>query len=318
MLKEVMIGNVKVEMPLGLAPLAGVTDVSFRKLCREHGAGIVTTEMVSAKAIVYKNRNTFALMKTAPDEHPCAVQLFGSDPEALSEAVKMIEERPFDIIDFNMGCPVPKVVRNKEGSALMTDTRAAYLAISALVNSTKKPVTVKIRAGFDSEHINAVKIAKLAQDCGVSMIAVHGRTREQYYSGKADLNIIREVKKAVSVPVFGNGDVTDGPSAERMLNETGCDGILIGRGAMGNPWVFEQIKYYLQTGKMPVPPSTEEVFDMIITHAKMLCEENGEAMGIRQMRTHAACYVKGFRCAAKIRQKMNHIQTLEELKALFS
>ncbi len=318
MLKEVMIGNVKVETPLGLAPLAGVTDVSFRKLCREHGAGMVTTEMVSAKAIVYKNRNTFALMKTTEDEHPAAIQLFGSEPEALSEAVKMIEDRPFDIIDFNMGCPVPKVVKNKEGSALMTDLQAARLAISALVNSTKKPVTVKIRAGFDRDHINAVEVARLAEECGVSAITVHGRTREQYYSGKADLNIIREVKKAVSVPVFGNGDVTDGPSAKKMLNETGCDGIVIGRGAMGNPWVFEQIKYYLQTGKELPPPSQEEVFNMIITHAKMLCDENGESMGIRQMRTHAACYVKGFRCAAKIRGKMNHIETLEELKALFS
>ena len=318
MLNELMIGNVSIKTPIGLAPLAGVTDLTFRKLCLEHGAGLVTTEMVSAKAIVYKNKNTEALMKSFDGEHPSSIQLFGSDPDALSEAVRMIETKPFDMIDFNMGCPVPKVVRNGEGSALMTDPEAAAKAMRALVLHTKKPVTVKMRAGFDSAHINAVEIAKLAQDCGVSAIAVHGRTREQYYSGRADLGIIKQVKEAVSIPVFGNGDVVDGPSALNMLEKTGCDGLLVGRGAMGNPWIFEQIRYYLETGN-PLPlPSQEAVFDMIITHAQMLCEQNGEKMGIRQMRSHAASYIKGFRCAAKMRGKINYIETLDDLKTLFS
>lgn len=318
MLKEVQIGNVRVEHPIGLAPLAGVTDMVFRSLCRKMGAGLVCSEMVSAKAIVYKNKNTAALLRSEKDEHPSAVQLFGSDPESIAQAAEMIQELPFDIVDFNMGCPVPKVVKNGEGSALMTNPKAAEAALRALVKAAGKPVTVKIRAGFQNESKNAAEIAKIAQDCGVSAIAVHGRTREQYYSGKADWNIIKEVKKAVSIPVFGNGDVIDGISAKKMLEETGCDGILIGRGAMGNPWIFRQIRRYLEEGIEEEKPSSEEIISMLLQHAKLLVEANGELIGIRQMRSHAAWYMKGFPNAAKLRGRVNTIETLADLEALFS
>ncbi len=318
MLKEVQIGNVRVEHPIGLAPLAGVTDLVFRSLCRKMGAGLVCSEMVSAKAIVYKNKNTAALLRSEKDEHPSAVQLFGSDPESIAQAAEMIREFPFDIVDFNMGCPVPKVVKNGEGSALMTNPKAAEAALRALVKAAGKPVTVKIRAGFQNESKNAAEIAKIAQDCGVSAVAVHGRTREQYYSGKADWNIIKEVKKAVSIPVFGNGDVIDGISAKKMLEETGCDGILIGRGAMGNPWIFRQIRRYLEEGIEEGKPSSEEIISMLLQHAKLLVEANGELIGIRQMRSHAAWYMKGFPNAAKLRGRVNTIETLADLEALFS
>lgn len=318
MLKEVQIGNVRVEHPIGLAPLAGVTDLVFRSLCRKMGAGLVCSEMVSAKAIVYKNKNTAALLRSEKDEHPSAVQLFGSDPESIAQAAEMIREFPFDIVDFNMGCPVPKVVKNGEGSALMTNPKAAEAALRALVKAAGKPVTVKIRAGFQNESKNAAEIAKIAQDCGVSAVAVHGRTREQYYSGKADWNIIKEVKKAVSIPVFGNGDVIDGISAKKMLEETGCDGILIGRGAMGNPWIFHQIRRYLEEGIEEGKPSSEEIISMLLQHAKLLVEANGELIGIRQMRSHAAWYMKGFPNAAKLRGRVNTIETLADLEALFS
>ncbi len=317
MLKEIRIGSVTVPCPIGLAPLAGVTDETFRGICLAHGAGLVCTEMVSAKAIVYRNRNTESLMRTNEAEHPIAVQLFGSDPESLSAAAEMIRERPFDIVDFNMGCPVPKVVKNGEGSALMADPAAAKDALEALVCSAGKPVTVKIRAGFTEANRNAVQIARIAEDAGVSAIAVHGRTREQYYSGKADWQIIRRVKEAVGIPVLGNGDVTDGPSALHMLEETGCDGILVGRAAMGNPWIFEQIRYFLETGSQLPRPSKEAVFDMLLSHAERLTAANGETMGIRQMRSHAAWYIHGFENAARLRAKINSVETLADLKSLF-
>lgn len=316
MLKPIDIGNVHIEVPISLAPLAGVTDLVFRSICRRHGAGLVCTEMVSAKAVVYKNKNTAALIRTAPDEHPSAMQLFGSDPESIEGACQMLKDVPFDIIDFNMGCPVPKVVKNNEGSALMKNEKAAEAALKALVKAAGKPVTVKIRAGFDSSHLNAVDIALLAQECGVSAITVHGRTREQYYSGKADLEIIKKVKDAVSIPVFGNGDITDGPSAERMLCETGCDGLMIGRAAMGNPWIFGQIREYLNTGNNIALPTKDEIISTLLSHAEALAEMNGEYMGMRQMRSHAAWYLKGFRNAAKLRGMINNIETLDELRSL--
>ena len=316
MLREIKIGSVPVPVPLGLAPLAGVTDLTFRTLCMEKGAGLVCTEMVSAKAITYHNKNTAALMRTASGEHPAAIQLFGSDPESLAEAARMIREAPFDFVDFNMGCPVPKVVKNGEGSALMRDPAAARDCLSALVESAGKPVTVKIRAGFSDAEKNAVEISRIAWEAGVCAVAVHGRTREQYYSGKADWNIIRAVKEAIPVPVFGNGDVTDGPSAEKMLEETGCDGILIGRAAMGNPWIFEQILHYLKTGEQKTAPGRQELSELLWRHAQMLTEANGESMGIRQMRSHAAWYLKGFRNAARLRGKINTIETLQDLERL--
>ena len=317
MLRSVLIGNVKIDFPVGLAPLAGISDKTFRSLCLEQGAGLVCTEMVSAKAIVYKNKNTHVLLERGENEQPCAVQLFGSDSDSIKKACEFIADIPFDIVDFNMGCPVPKVVKNGEGSALMTDLKKAEAAVKSLVNSAGKPVTVKIRAGFDNQHINAVEVARLIEDCGAAAVAVHGRTREQYYSGQADLDIIRRVKEAVSIPVFGNGDVCDGPSAKRMLDETNCDGILIGRGAMGNPWVFSQIRDFFETGVESSLPSQEDVFAMMIRHAEMLSQANGEYTAIRQMRTHAPCYLKGFKNASKLRSRINDIESLEDLRYLF-
>lgn len=317
MLRSVLIGNVKIDFPVGLAPLAGISDKTFRSLCLEQGAGLVCTEMVSAKAIVYKNKNTHVLLERGENEQPCAVQLFGSDSDSIKKACEFIADIPFDIVDFNMGCPVPKVVKNGEGSALMTDLKKAEAAVTSLVNSAGKPVTVKIRAGFDNQHINAVEVARLIEDCGAAAVAVHGRTREQYYSGQADLDIIRRVKEAVSIPVFGNGDVCDGPSAKRMLDETNCDGILIGRGAMGNPWVFSQIRDFFETGVESSLPSQEDVFAMMIRHAEMLSQANGEYTAIRQMRTHAPCYLKGFKNASKLRSRINDIESLDDLRDLF-
>ena len=317
MLRSVLIGNVKIDFPVGLAPLAGISDKTFRSLCLEQGAGLVCTEMVSAKAIVYKNKNTHVLLERGENEQPCAVQLFGSDSDSIKKACEFIADIPFDIVDFNMGCPVPKVVKNGEGSALMTDLKKAEAAVTSLVNSAGKPVTVKIRAGFDNQHINAVEVARLIEDCGAAAVAVHGRTREQYYSGQADLDVIRRVKEAVSIPVFGNGDVCDGPSAKRMLEETNCDGILIGRGAMGNPWVFSQIRDFFETGTESSLPSQEDVFAMMIRHAEMLSQANGEYTAIRQMRTHAPCYLKGFKNASKLRSRINDIESLDDLRDLF-
>ena len=318
MIDSVYIGNVKIDFPVGLAPMAGVTDMTFRCLCREQGAGLLCTEMVSAKALIYKNPNTKALLEHRDCEHPIAVQLFGSDPDAVAEGARMIEELPFDIVDFNMGCPVPKVVRNGEGSALMKDPQQARKVLEALVNATKKPVTVKIRSGFDSSCINAEEIAKTAEDAGVSAIAVHARTREQFYSGQADWNVISNVKKAVAIPVFGNGDITDGPSAVRMIEQTGCDGILIGRAAKGNPWVFSEVCSYIQEGTIPERPSEEEVRKMIIRHATELTEDKGEFTAIREMRSHAAWYTAGMRNSSSLRRALNQVTTLEGLKELMT
>ena len=243
MVHQLTIGNVTLENNLILAPMAGVTDLPFRLLCRENGAGLVCMEMVSAKAIYFNNKNTEELMEIHPEEKPASLQLFGSDPDIISEMAKRIEERPFAILDFNMGCPVPKVVNNGEGSALMKNPKLAEEILTKLVKAVKKPVTVKIRKGFSDDMVNAVEIAKIAESCGVAAIAVHGRTREQYYAGKADWDIIARVKQAVSVPVIGNGDVTDGPSAKALIEQTGCDGVMIGRAVRGNPFIFREIAH---------------------------------------------------------------------------
>ena len=316
-MRSVKIGNVTIEYPIALAPLAGVSDEVFRRICKEQGAGLTCTEMVSAKAIVFHNKNTEELMRTSKSESPVSLQLFGSDVESLGEAVRMINDRDFDILDFNMGCPVPKVVKNGEGSFLMTQPEKAGRIFETLVEASKKPVTVKIRAGFDEEHKNAVQIAHIAQESGISAVTVHARTREQYYSGKADWNVIKAVKEAVSIPVFGNGDVSDGPSAKKMLEETRCDGIAVGRAAMGDPWVFREIRHFLMTGETLEKPSQEEIFAMIRRHAKELVELKGEYIGIREMRSHASWYTHGFRGAADIRRRLNTAETLSELLDFF-
>ncbi|MCI5649174.1 MAG: tRNA dihydrouridine synthase DusB [Fusicatenibacter sp.] len=315
-MQSLMIGNVTIPNPLVLAPMAGVTDLPFRILCKEQGAGLICMEMVSAKAILYRNRNTESLMEIHESEHPVSLQLFGSDPKILPEIAARIEERPFEILDFNMGCPVPKVVNNGEGSALMKDPRLVREIVSGMVKATKKPVTVKIRKGFDEAHANAVEIAKILEDCGVAAIAVHGRTREQYYSGKADWEIIRQVKEAVSVPVIGNGDVNTPEKAKEMLVTTGCDGVMIGRGAQGNPWIFHQTLHYLETGELLPRPDARRVREMILRHARLQVAYKGNAMGLREMRKHVAWYTAGFPHSARLRAAVNSAESMEELETL--
>ncbi len=310
------IGNVILDNNIILAPMAGVTDLPFRLLCKEQGAGLLCMEMVSAKAIYYNNKNTEALMEIDERELPVSLQLFGSDADIMSEMAKRIEEKPFAILDINMGCPVPKVAGNGEGSALMKNPALVREIVSKVVKAIEKPVTVKIRKGFDEAHVNAVEIAKIIEDCGAAAVAVHGRTREQYYSGKADWEIIRRVKEAVSIPVIGNGDVTGPESAKKMIEETGVDGIMIGRAARGNPWIFGQIRTYLETGVMSEKPSLEEVREMMLRHAGMQIECKGEYIGIREMRKHVAWYTAGYPNSARLRAKINEVETYKELEEL--
>ena len=313
---KLQIGNVTLPNQVVLAPMAGVCDLPFRLLCREQGAGLVCREMVSAKAIYYHNKNTELLMQTDPGEHPVSLQLFGSDPKIMSEMAKQIEERPFDILDVNMGCPVPKVVNNGEGSALMKNPALAREIVTAMAKAVKKPLTVKIRMGFDGEHINAVEIAKIIEDSGAAAVAVHGRTRQQYYSGEADWEIIRKVKEAVSIPVIGNGDVDSPQKAKRMLEETGCDGVMVGRAARGNPWLLGRIARYLEDGELLENPSPEEVKTMILRHARMQLEYKGEYTGMREMRKHVAWYTAGYPRSSKLRQAVNGLESLNQLEEL--
>lgn len=316
-IKKLQIGNVTLENNLILAPMAGVTDLPFRLLCKEQGAGLLCMEMVSAKAILYKNKNTEELLSIDSRENPVSLQLFGSDPEIMGQIAKQIEERPFDILDINMGCPVPKVVNNGDGSALMKNPLLAGKIIESTVRAIKKPVTVKIRKGFDDEHVNAVEMAHIAQESGAAAIAVHGRTREQYYSGKADWDIIRQVKEAVSIPVIGNGDILTAGDVIRMGEQTGCDGFMIARGAEGNPWIFKQILHYFETGEELAKPEFAEVKDMILRHARMQMEFKGEFTAIREMRKHAAWYTAGYKNSSRLRAKVCEIETYQELEELF-
>ena len=311
---KLKIGDVTLENNVILAPMAGVTDLPFRLICKEQGAGLLCMEMVSAKAVHYNNKNTEGLMEIHPDEQPVSLQLFGSEPDVMAEAASKIEEKPFAILDVNMGCPVPKVVNNHEGSALMKEPKLVGEIVSALVKAIKKPVTVKIRKGFDDDNINAVEIAKIIESSGAAAIAVHGRTREQYYSGKADWDIIRQVKEVVSIPVIGNGDVTDAFSAKKLMDETGCDGIMIGRACRGNPWIFREVTQYLDTGIIPERPTRQEVCDTILKHARLQLEYKGEYTAVREMRKHVAWYTAGYPHSAKLRQMVNEIESIAELE----
>ncbi len=316
MIRRLKIGDVELSNNLILAPMAGVTDLPFRLLCKEQGAGLVCMEMVSAKAIYYHNKNTESLLEIDRRETPVSLQLFGSDPDIISGMAKKIEDRPFSILDINMGCPVPKVVNNGEGSALMKNPGLVEEIVSKTVKAIRKPVTVKIRKGFDEEHINAVEIARIAESAGAAAVAVHGRTRVQYYHGKADWDIIRRVKDAVRIPVIGNGDVDSPGAARRMLEETGCDGIMIGRGAQGNPWIFHQILRWMETGEEEKKPDLQEVKEMILRHGRLLTEYKGEYTGVREMRKHVAWYTSGYPNSSKLRGRINEAQTLEELEGL--
>ena len=315
---ELRIGNTILENNVILAPMAGVTDLPFRLLCREQGAGCVVTEMVSAKAILYNNRNTKKLMQIHPQERPAAIQLFGSDPDIMAQIAARIEDGPYDFIDVNMGCPVPKVVNNGEGSALMKNPKQAEKVLSAMVKAVKKPVTVKFRKGFNDTSVNAVEFAKMAEGSGVAAVAVHGRTREQYYSGKADWDIIRQVKEAVKIPVIGNGDIFTPQDAGRMMEETGCDGIMVARGAKGNPWIFRRINHYLDTGEILPGPSIEEIQAMILRHGHMLAAYKGEQTAMREMRGHVAWYTKGMPHSAALRNEINQVETLKGLAGLLN
>lgn len=308
---KLRIGNTVLENNVILAPMAGVTDLPFRVLCREQGAGCVVTEMVSAKEVLYNNKNTRELLQIDPAERPAAVQLFGSEPDIMAEIAARLEEGPYDYIDVNMGCPVPKIVNNGEGSALMKNPERAKEVLTAMVKAVKKPVTVKVRKGFNDLSVNAVEFAKMAESCGVAAVAVHGRTREQYYSGKADWDIIRQVKEAVRIPVIGNGDIFTPEDAGRMLKETGCDGIMVARGAKGNPWLFGRINHYLDTGEVLPGPSMAEIKAMILRHGRMLVQFKGEGVAMREMRGHMAWYTKGMPHSATLRNEINQVETLE-------
>ena len=314
LVRKLQIGNVTLENNIILAPMAGVTDLPFRLLCARQGAGLTCMEMVSAKAIYYHNKNTEELMAIHPEEKQVSLQLFGSDPEIISEMAKRIEDRPFSILDLNMGCAVPKVVNNGEGSALMKDPLLVGKIIEQTAKAINKPVTIKIRRGFDEARVNAVEIAHIAQESGAAAVAVHGRTREQYYAGKADWEIIRQVKEHVTIPVIGNGDVTDGASAAAMLKQTGCDGVMVGRAARGNPWIFAQILHFLKTGETLPRPELAEVKRQILEHAELMLACKGEYTAIREMRKHVSWYSAGYPHSSKIRQRINEVESMEELR----
>ncbi|MDO5303003.1 MAG: tRNA dihydrouridine synthase DusB [Clostridia bacterium] len=313
--KELKIGNVELENPFLLAPLAGITDAPTRKLCRRMGAALVYSEMVSGKGLYYGDKKTDQLLFVDPEEKPVAFQVFGSEPEILAYTARELDSRDNAILDINMGCPVPKIVKNGEGSALLKRVDLIYDLICAMVANTQKPVTAKIRIGFDEKSINAVEAAKAIEAGGAAAVAVHGRTREQYYTGAADWTQIRAVKEAVNIPVIGNGDVVDGASAIRMLDETGCDFVMVGRGALGNPWIFRELVASWRGEELPAPPTVNEKKAMMIEHFQMMKELKGEYAAVREMRKHVGWYIKGMPGSAAFRGRVNQIDNAEELVA---
>ena len=312
------IGEIKLAAPLALAPMAGITDLPFRLICRRLGCGMTVSEMVSAKGLLYKNVKTTEMLRIDDGERPTAIQLFGSVPEELAEAARMVEASGADMIDFNMGCPVPKIVNNGEGSALMKQPQLAHDILAAMVKAVKIPVTVKFRAGWDDSNRNAVEIAKAVEAAGVSAVAVHGRTRQQFYEGKADWGIIAEVKQAVKVPVFGNGDIFTVEDGLRMLAETGVDGLMIGRGADGNPWIFRELAAVLRGEERPAAPSLKERLAQAAEHLDMLIDYKGEHISVKEMRRHISAYLKGLPHAAEFRGRFHKVDTREQFMELLA
>lgn len=312
------LGKIQTDGQVFLAPMAGITDLPYRSLCKQMGAAVVYSEMISAKGLFYQSKNTEALLTTDERERPLAVQIFGSEPEIMAEMAKQLEQRGVELLDINMGCPAPKIVRNGEGSALMKDPALIGRIVRAVSGAVTIPVTVKLRKGFDAATINAVACAQIAQENGAAAVTVHGRTRAQQYSGKADWVILRQVKEALEIPLIGNGDVVDGPTARKMLDETGCDAVMIGRASFGNPWIFEQARHYLETGEMLPAPSFAEKKPVILAHAAHLAQIKGERMAVLEMRKHLSWYVKGQRGASKLRGNINQMETLADVAAILS
>ena len=307
------IGNIDIEHPVFLAPMAGVTDLPYRILVKEMGCGLLYTEMISARGLFYNNDNTSRLMDISEKEQPISLQIFGSQPEIMGEIAHRLNKLPFQILDINMGCPTPKIVKNGDGSALMKNPKLVGEIIKAVVKATTKPVTVKIRKGWDQDQINGREIALIAQEAGAKAVAIHGRTREEFYSGKADWDIIRDVKKELRIPIIGNGDVDSPESAKRMFEYTGCDAIMIGRAAQGNPWIFKRINHYLNTGELLARPSPEEIISMIFRHLEMLIDYKGEKVAIREMRKHIAWYTRGLKNSTILRGELNQIEDKTQL-----
>lgn len=312
------IGNIELSAPLALAPMAGITDLPFRLICRRLGCGMTVSEMVSAKGLLYKNVKTTEMLRIDDGERPTAIQLFGSVPAELAEAARMVEASGADMIDFNMGCPVPKIVNNGEGSALMKNPQLAHDILAAMVKAVKIPVTVKFRAGWDDANRNAVEVARAVEAAGVSAVAVHGRTRQQFYEGKADWSIIADVKQAVKVPVFGNGDIFTVADGLRMLEQTGCDGLMIGRGADGNPWLFTALAAALRGEPLPQPPSLKERLAQAAEHLEMLSAYKNEVVAVKEMRRHISAYLKGMPHAAEFRGRFHKVDTQEQFSELLA
>ena len=310
------IGNVQLDNEVFLSPMAGVTDLPFRTICKEKGCGMLYTEMINAKALCYDDENTKKMLRMDKDEHPVAVQIFGSDPEFMGKAAIIMNQYPNEILDINMGCPAPKGIKNGDGSALMRNPKLAAEVLTAVVKNSEKPVTLKIRKGWDDESVNAVEIAKIAEECGISALAIHGRTREQFYSGKADWDIIAEIKQAINIPVIGNGDVFEVEDAVNMLEKTKCDAIMIGRGAQGNPWIFNRINHYMKTGEILPEPTLEEKITTAIRHMNLAVAEHGDYVAVREMRKHIGWYLKGLKNSAKYRDQINKITDYKEVIAM--